>query len=103
MSRVVAICTDCGKCKTCGEECPNCKSGLDKFTDYAGALKEAVACWQNAECKEHAIPCKLTLKEFAEKLMEIQQRISVLESAIRSHKELKEVPDEHDKSLWEFI
>lgn len=103
MSRVVAICTECGKCKTCGEECQNCRSGTNKITDYAGALKAAVACWQSAECKEHVVPCKLTLKEFAEKLMGLQQRISLLETAIRSHKELKKLPDEHDKSLWEFV
>lgn len=102
MSRVVAICTECGKCKTCGEECVSCKSGFDKITGYAGALKEAVSCWQNAECQEHIVPCKPTLKEFAEKFLELQKRISVLESGIRSHKELKLTPDDHDKNLWEL-
>lgn len=106
MSKVLAICTECGKCKVCGEECVGCKSACNlsgRIVDYTQALKEAVVCWQNAGCDEHVVPCKVTLREFAEKFVTFQKRIDVLESAIRSHKELKKDPDKMDENLWQIL
>jgi len=106
MSKVLAICNECGKCKACGEECIGCKSNKDVtggIVSYTNALKTAIACWQEAKCEEHSVPCKPTLKEFADKFVDLQKRISVLESAIRCHKELKTNVDELDKSLWDIL
>ena len=106
MNKVLATCVECGKCKTCGEECLSCNSTQNfssQIVDYTQALKEAVVCWQNANCDEHMVPCKATLKEFAEKFVTFQQRIDVLESAIRSHKELKKDSDEVDTNLWQML
>jgi hypothetical protein len=106
MSKVLAICIECGRCKACGEECTGCKSSQNsngQIIDYSQALKEAVVCWQNANCDEHLVPCKATLKEFAEKFVTFQKRIDVLESAIRSHKELKKTSDDLDVNLWQIL
>ena len=102
----VSICINCGKCKVCGEDCKNCtsKSDLSNATaKYAVALKEAVQCWQDAKCEDHAELCKPTLREFAEKFLEMRSRIEKLESGILTHKEIKQNPDDFDKSLWNLV
>lgn len=104
--KVLAICTNCGKCKTCGENCQNCNDHanyVSKTVKYAGALKDAIKCWKNADCEEHNVPCKPTVREFAEKIMQMQERIDKLESGIRSHKEIKQTPDACDAGLWDLL
>jgi hypothetical protein len=83
--------------------CHNCYEAKTDFIKFAQAMKTAVGCWQDANCREHQTPCKPTLKTFAEKIVLLQNRIGELELAILSHREKKESPDETDKILWDQL
>lgn len=104
-NKILAICTECGKTKFCGETCKNCSdpSFSIETAKYAVAMKEAVELWSKADCEEHAIPCKATIKQFAETIANLKKRIATLESGIAAHKSIKIDIDDHDKNLWELI
>ena len=70
---------------------------------YAVALKAALNCWNDAGCKEHEVPCKATLREFAQEFFSFQTRIEELEKAIRVHKEKNVNPDANDIELYKLI
>jgi hypothetical protein len=74
-----------------------------EIAKYAVALKSAMDCWKDAGCKEHEVPCKATLREFAQEFFSFQSKIEALEKAIRAHK-LKNVnPDDNDLELYKLI
>lgn len=70
---------------------------------YAVALKSALNCWNDAGCKEHEVPCKATLREFAQEFFAFQTRIEELEKAIRAHKTKNVNPDDNDNELYKLI
>lgn len=103
-SKTVAICTFCKQVVVCGEICRNCNIDANlKFAKYAGSLKEAINCWNKAECDEHKDYCQPKVQEFAAKLLELKNKIEKLESAIRIHKLQKQNPDAVDQILWEHL
>lgn len=73
------------------------------MAEYALALKQALLCWENGNCEEHRVPCTSALKEFAEKLIFLQDRIKKLESGIIAHRDAKESPDDNDQKLWKIL
>lgn len=103
----VALCTKCNKFVVCGEDCKYCSE--DKWPEslrivkYAVAMKEAINCWAKADCEEHSQPCQPTLKEFAIKILELQDTISEYQRAIINHKAQKTMSDEVDETLWKII
>lgn len=103
----VALCAKCNKFVVCGEDCKYCsedKSGEAlRIAKYAVAMKEAVNCWAKADCQEHNQPCQPTLKEFAIKILELQDTISNYQKAIINHKAKKTISDEADEVLWNII
>lgn len=104
-SGTVAICTVCKSVIVCGESCRNCGVAVDnlKIAKYTNSLKEAMRCWNSVECDDHKDLCQPKVKEFAIKLLELQNKIEKLESLIRSHKYNKKNPDSVDQSLWEYL
>lgn len=70
---------------------------------YAVALKAALNCWKDAGCKDHEIPCKATLREFAQEFFSFQNEIDELKKAIRAHKEKNVNPDANDLELYKLI
>ena len=74
-----------------------------EIAKYALALKSALACWHDAGCKEHEVPCKATLREFAQEFFSFQNKIEELEKAIRVHKEKNVNPDANDIELYKLI
>jgi len=78
------------------------KDSVD-IAKYAVALKAALSCWNDAGCKEHEVPCKATLREFAQEFFAFQKRIEEMEKAIRTHKINNVSPDENDMELYKLI
>lgn len=74
-----------------------------ELAKYALALKSALACWNDAGCKEHQVPCKATLREFAQEFFSYQRKIEDLEKAIRTHKNNNVSPDENDNELYKLV
>ena len=102
----VAICHECSKFKICGEECNHCTKNINFSTDvakYAIAIKTAIKCWQDVDCEEHDDLCQPRLKEFAIKILELQNKIEILKSAINKHKNTKQEPDPKDFELWNIL
>jgi hypothetical protein len=103
-SKVISICFYCGYAKFAGEDCAGCATEKKfRIEKYAGALKTAVKCWQDADCNEHQAPCHAALKEFADKILELQNRIEILENGIIKHRDKKQNKDDADKDLWKLI
>jgi len=73
------------------------------FAKYAVSLKQALKCWTDAKCDEHEIPCQLALKEFAIAFFEMQNKIEVLQKAIRTHKQKNVSPNDDDLELYKLI
>jgi hypothetical protein len=74
-----------------------------EIAKYAVALKTAINCWNEAGCKEHEIPCKATLKEFAQEFFSFHKKIEELQKAIRTHKNNNLSPDDNDNKLYKLI
>lgn len=102
--RPMAICSFCKSNILCGETCKKCSADKNiHIANYAVAVKEAIGCWQDANCQEHEIPCQPTVREFAEKLMKLNHKIRNLEMAILNHKFAKKNADEVDNKLWSIM
>lgn len=100
------ICNICHKSHKCGDLCENKEIDSNQaiiFAKYATAMKEAISCWNSADCDEHQSICQPKVKEYAHKIMELQDRVRVLESAIIRHKDGKKDPTQHDVDLWRVL
>jgi hypothetical protein len=100
------ICNVCHKAHKCGDICQGKEVDSNQavvFAKYATAMKEAINCWQNADCDEHQSVCQPKVKEFAHKIMELQDRVNLLESAIIKHRDNKKDPNQQDVDLWRIL
>jgi hypothetical protein len=105
----VSICNSCGELRVDGNICLNCQQVsfiIDdslNFAKYACAVKDAVGCWQKADCDEHKELCQSVTKEVAKKILDLNTKIEMLENGIRKHKQMKQSSDDIDKELWNLV
>jgi hypothetical protein len=104
----VEICESCGTLMTDGDFCFSCEkisksNSSISFAKYACAVKDAVGCWQKADCDEHKELCQSVTKEVAKKILDLNTKIEMLEKGIRKHKQMKQGSDDIDKELWNLI